>query len=274
MTRFCIMMLIVLGSVATAAAQSGPPALLQEIRVAQRLDQQIPPELSFRDAEGRRLSWKDLGSPRPALLVPVYYECPMLCTESLRGLVGALKALPFDVGLDFDVFVVSFDPREGPELARSKRAEMIKLYGERGAPSGWRFLIGDDVNVRKLTESIGFHYVYDPNSDLFAHASALVLLTPDGRISRYFFGIDYAPRDLRLGLVEASKGAVGSVVDELLLYCFQYDPLTGRYGVIIMNVLRVAGALTVALLGGFMLAAFRRDRRRTTLELERHTERA
>jgi protein SCO1/2 len=256
--------LVLASSVESSEAQPGPPGLLQEIRIDQRLDERLPLNLVFRDSEGEARPLGERMSGRPALVVPVYYECPMLCGEALRGLVGALKALPFEVGLDFDVFVVSFDPGEGPELAASERDEVLELYGKRGSASGWHFLTGDDSTVRGLTEAIGFQYVYDPESDLFAHASVVVVLTPDGRISRYFFGIDYAPRDLRLALVEASEGRIGGMVDALLLYCYHYDPRSGKYGVVILNVLRLAGAATVTLLGGFMLLGFRRDWRRAS----------
>jgi protein SCO1/2 len=253
-------------SVGSSEAQPGPPGLLQEIRIEQRLGEALPLSFVFRDPEDEAGSLGNRMSGRPALVAPVYYRCPMLCGEALRGLVGALKALPFDVGLDFDVFIMSFDPGEGPELAARKREEIVKLYGERGSSSGWHFLTGDEGSVRALTESLGFRYAYDSERDQFAHASVVVAVTPEGRISRYFFGIDYAPRDLRLGLVEASEGRIGGMVEALLLYCYHYDPLTGKYGVVVMNVLRVAGALTVALLGTFMLLGFRRDRRAAKLK--------
>jgi protein SCO1 len=254
--------LFALGSIrAAAGAQTAPPSLIDEIGIDQRLDMPIPSDLEFRDADGRVLRFHELLFERPVLLVPVYYRCPMLCGEALRGLVGALKAIPLQVGRDFDVVIASFDPSETPALAAQKRAEILADYGDRGLSSGWHFLTGSEPSTKSLTKAIGFRYAYDPTSGQFAHASVVVVLTPEGKISRYFFGIDYAPRDLRLALVEASRGEIGGVVDQLILYCYHYDPATGRYGVVIMNVLRLGGIATVALIGGFMLWSFRQDRR-------------
>lgn len=243
----------------SAIAQEDTPSILQSIGVDQKLGNELPLHLPFRDSRGETTTLGTLFPPRPVLLVPVYYRCPMLCGETLHGLAGALKALPFAVGRELDVVVVSFDPNETPEQAASKRDEILEIYGERGAPAGWHFLTGSDESVRALNEAIGFRYARDTKRDLYAHAAVVVLATPEGRVSRYFFGIDYAPRDLRLGLLEASKGSIGSIVDELLLYCYHYDPSTGRYGVVILNVLRIAGVATTLLLGGFMILSFRHD---------------
>lgn len=254
--------LLTVSFAASASAQlSAPRGPINEIGVDQNLDALLPLDVVLTDSEGRSATLGSRFTERPALLVPVYYECPMLCGEALRGLVGALKGLNLDVGRDFDVFVVSFDPGEGPELASKKRAEILASYGDRGEASGWHFLTGSAEAVERLMRALGFHYVYDPGSGQFAHASIVVALTPAGRIARYFFGIDYPPRELRLSLVEASSGGIGTVVDQVLLYCYHYDPTTGRYGVVIMNVLRLGAGLTVALLLAFMLRGFLSDRR-------------
>lgn len=262
-TRFTFAagILLALSCPPASAQRSAPRGPINEIGVDQHLDTLVPPDLLFTDAEGRSKTLGSLLSTRPALLVPVYYECPMLCGEALRGLLGALKALNLDVGNDFDVIVLSFNPAEGPEQAAQKRREILESYGERGDASGWHFLSGEAPAISPLMETIGFRYVYDGESGQFAHASIVVVLTPEGRIARYFFGIDYPPRELRLALVEASQGRIGSVVDQFLLYCYHYDPTTGRYGVVIMNVLRLGGGLTVALLLGFMVRGFLSDRR-------------
>lgn len=258
--------LLALTATQASAQLSAPRGPIDEIGIDQNLDARLPLDLPFADSEGKTSSLGGhLSTGRPALLVPVYYECPMLCGEALRGLLGTLKALDLDVGTDFDVVVLSFDPDEGPALATAKRQEILASYGERGEPSGWHFLTGDGTSISRLMEAIGFRYVFDPASHQFAHASVVLALTPDGRIARYYFGIDYPPRELRLTLVEASQGEIGNVVDQILLYCYHYDPTTGRYGVVIMNVLRLGGAITVALLLGFMLRGFLADRRASRL---------
>jgi protein SCO1/2 len=256
--------LLVVGllSPSAMAQTAAPPSLIDEIGIDQRLNVPIPSDLAFQDADGRALRFRDLLAGRPLLLVPVYYECPMLCGETLRGLVGALKAVPLEVGKDFDVVVASFDPSETPVNAAKKREEILGEYGKERPASGWHFLTGSEATTRSLTEAMGFRYAYDPKTGQFAHASVILVLTPDGTISRYFFGIDYPPRNLRLALVEASRGKIGSVVDQLILYCYHYDPETGRYGVVIMNVLRLAGVATVFLIGGFMFWSIRRERHR------------
>jgi len=188
----------------------------------------------------------------------------MLCTEILNGVVYAAKDLPFRAGREFDIWTVSFDPSDTPARARTKKANYLARYGGEAelAASGWRFLTGDAEPIRLLTEAVGFRYRYDPATKTFAHAAAILVLTPEGKVSRYFYGIEYEPRDLRLGLVEASKGKIGSRIDQLLLYCYRYDPTTGKYGLVVMNVLKLLGALTVVLLGGFILVQFLRERRR------------
>jgi protein SCO1/2 len=185
----------------------------------------------------------------------------MLCTEVLNGLVRALLDIPFEVGKEFNIVTVSFDPRETPELAAAKKKTYLERYGRPGAQEGWHFLTGEESSIKRLTETVGFRYVYDERNDQFAHASGIMVLTPSGKVSRYFYDIHYSPRDLRLGLVEASQGRIGSPVDRVLLYCFHYDPIEGKYGPVVMSFVRLGGVLTVLALGTFFAILWRRERR-------------
>ena len=197
------------------------------------------------------------------LLAPVYYRCPMLCTQILNGVASALKAVSLRPGKDFEVVAFSFDPKDTPELASSKKATYMRRYGRPETANGWHFLTGDPANIKTLMDAVGFHYKYDPSTDQYAHASGVMIITPDGRLSKYFYGVEYAPRDLRLGLVEASANRIGSPVDQILLFCYHYDPATGKYGAITMNIVRAGGAGFVLVSGAFLLVMFRRERRRT-----------
>jgi len=193
------------------------------------------------------------------LLALVYYRCPMLCTQILNGVASSLKAVSFDPGQEFEVVSVSFDPKDTPELAASKKQSYLKRYGRPSTANGWHFLTGDPPNIKALTDAVGFRYKYDAASDQFAHASGIMILTPEGRLSRYFYGVEFAPRDVRLGLVEASANKIGNPVDEALLFCFHYDPATGKYGMIAINSLRWLGG-GFALIGGlFLFFAWRRE---------------
>jgi protein SCO1/2 len=242
--------------------QGGKPEILKEVGIDQRLNAQVPLDLSFRDQTGRAVRLGDyFKEGKPVLLSLVYYECPMLCNQVLNGQVGAMEALSFDAGREFNAVTVSFDPHERPELAARKRETYLKRYGRAGAQEGWHFLTGDEENIRRLTEAVGFRYRWDEASKQFAHASALMVLTPEGKLSHYFYGIEYAPKELRLGLVEASQNRIGSPVDKLILYCYHYDPTTGKYGPVIMNILRVAGVLTVGGVIALVLVLKRRHRR-------------
>ena len=219
--------------------------VLKQVGIDQRLDNQVPLDLSFRDESGREVKLGEYFKPgKPVLLTLVYYECPMLCNQVLNGVVGTLDAVTFTPGKEFEVVTVSFDPREGPELAAKKKETYLKRYRRDGAGAGWHFLTGDKDSIDRLADSVGFHYVWDEQSQQFAHASAIMVVTPEGRLSHYFYGIEYSPKDLRLALVEASKGEIGSPVDALILYCYHYDPATGRFAPV-MAVLRAAGVLTV-----------------------------
>lgn len=239
-----------------------PTPILRQVGIDQKLDAQIPLDLVFRDEQGRAVSLREYFGEKPVLLALVYYECPMLCTLILNGLLRSLRALSLTVGKDFTVLTVSFDPREGPELAAAKKRAYVRSYGRPEAEWGWHFLTGEEAAIRRLTEAVGFRYAFDPETGQFAHASGIMVLTPQGRIARYFYGIEYAPRDLRFGLIEAAQGRIGSPVDQILLYCYHYDPKTGKYSLLVMNVLRLAGVATVLALGGFMFVMFRRDRRK------------
>jgi protein SCO1/2 len=238
------------------------PKALEGVGIDQRLNEPAPLDLEFLDERGARVQLGDYFGSKPVILALVYYECPMLCTLELNGLLRALRVLALDLNQDFEIVTVSFDPGETPELAAKKKKEYTAQYGRAGAGEGWHFLTGSQASIEALTRAVGFRYKYNPATDLFNHASAIVVLTPEGRLSKYFYGIEYSARDLRLGLVEASAGRIGSPVDEVLLYCFHYDPETGKYGVAIMNVLRLAGVATVIALGGFVALMLRRDRRR------------
>ncbi|HVF28044.1 MAG TPA: SCO family protein, partial [Pyrinomonadaceae bacterium] len=207
----------------SALPQGGKPEVLKEITIEQRLGEQVPFDATFRDETGRAVKLGDFFGKKPVVVSLVYYECPMLCNQVLNGLVGMMEALKFTAGKEYDVVTVSFDPRETPELAARKKETYLKRYGRDGAESGWHFLTGDKAEIDRLTEAVGFGYAWDTNSNQFAHASAIMVATPEGKLSHYFYGIDYAPKDVRLGLIEASAGKIGSPVDKLILYCYHYN---------------------------------------------------
>ncbi len=260
---FCLMLL----AGGAVSAQTGLPQSLRDVGIDQRLNEQLPLEAVFRDEMGRQVRLGDYFGSRPVILSLVYYDCPMLCTMVLNGMVRTLRSLPLSVGADFDVVTLSFDPTEGPELAAAKKEQYINSYRRPGADRGWHFLTGDEPSIHLVTEAAGFRYTYDSKTGQYAHASGIIVVTPNGKIARYLYGIEYPARDLRLALVEASANRIGSPVDQVLLYCFHYDPATGKYGLVIMNVIRVLGGATVLILATFMVVMFRRDRRR---KLERH----
>jgi protein SCO1 len=242
------------------AQQPGPPPILREVSIAQRLNEPIPPEIIFRDENGKAVRLGDYFGTKPIVLSLVYFDCPALCTEVLNGELRTMKAITLDLGKDFDAITVSFEPKDTPELAKAKRDVYAGQYGRPGARENWHFLTGDQPSIDALTQAVGFHYAYDSASRQYAHAAAILVLTPHGRIARYFYGVQYPGRDVRLGLVEASEGKIGTPTDHALLYCYQYDPATGKYGLVVMNVVRAAGVLTVLVLGIFMFVMFRRER--------------
>jgi protein SCO1/2 len=239
------------------------PAPLREIGFDQRLDQTIPPDISFVDEQGRSVRLGDYFGRRPIVLAFVYYECPMLCTQVLSALASTLDVLSLQPGTDFDVVTISFDPREKPELAAARKANYLQRYHRPGASGAWHFLTGERASIDRATRAAGFRFVWDGDTKQFAHPTGLIVLAPDGRIARYLFGIDYGPRDLRLAIVDASVGRIGTPIDSFLLYCYHYDPMTGRYGLVIMRVIRLAGAATVVALGLFVGVMLRREARGT-----------
>jgi protein SCO1 len=244
------------------------PGALQGVGIDQKLDQQIPLNLTFRDEYGKTVPLSTFfHDNKPVIIAPVYYRCPMLCTQILNGLESSLKVVTFNAGQDFEVIALSFDPKDTPEIAAAKKAGYLRRYNRPGSANGWHFLTGDEANIKALTDAIGFHYKYDPKTDQFAHASGIMIATPDGRLSRYFYGVEYSPRDMRLGLVEASQRKIGTPVDAVLLFCFHYDPATGKYGAVAMNMVRFAGAAFVLFGGTFLFVVFRRDFRKDKKQL-------
>jgi protein SCO1/2 len=234
-----------------------PPGL-KSVGIEQHLDEQVPLDLAFRDETGKSVRLKDYFAGKPVILNLVYYQCPMLCGEVLAGLESALRVLKFDVGKEFDILTVSFDPRETPEMATKKKAELLQRYGRAGAENGWHFLTGPQDSIDALTKAAGFQYQYDPRTGQFAHATAIVILTPEGKIAQYYYGVEYAPKDLRLGLIQASQSKIGNLADQVLLYCYHYDPATGKYGAVITRVLQLSGGVTVLALGALLLLLIRR----------------
>jgi protein SCO1/2 len=240
-------------------ANTRPPRL-ENVGIEQRLDAQVPPDLIFREETGNTVKLGDYFGHKPLILNLVYYNCTMLCGEALAGLSSAMRLVKFDVGNEFDVITVSFDPRETPEMAAAKKKDYVRRYGRANAAAGWHFLTGQADAINALTKTLGFQYQYDARSNQYAHATAIMVLTPQGRISRYFYGVDFPPKDLRMGLVEASQGKIGNAVDAVLLYCYHYDPETGKYGAMVANILRLAAAATILLLGGLIFILWRLDR--------------
>jgi protein SCO1/2 len=243
------------------AQQTAPVPILNHVSISQNLNAQLPADLVFRDETGKDARLGDFFGQKPIVLSLVYFECPALCTEVLNGQLQTMKSISLNLGKDFEAVTVSFEPKDTPALAKAKRDVYAGQYGRPGAADHWHFLTGDQKSIDALTQAVGFHYAYDSAGRQYAHAAAIMVLTPDGRIARYFYGVLYPARDLRLGLIEASQGKIGSPTDHALLYCYQYDPTTGKYGLVVMNVVRAGGALTLLVLGIFMFVMFRRDRR-------------
>ena len=244
----------------------GPAALeqipiLKDAGLEQRLDSQVPLDTPFMDENGRSVRLGDYFGKRPVVLALVYYECPMLCTQVLNGLVGSLDALTFTSGQHFDVVAISFDAGETPAMAAAKRAAYLKRYGRPGSETGVHFLTGREDDIRRVTDAVGFHFKYDPVIDQYAHPAVITVLTPEGKVSRYLFGIEFAPVDFRLALVEAAAHRIGTAIDQMLLFCYHYDPESGKYGFAITNIVRLGGVLTVLALGSFILMNLRRERR-------------
>ena len=276
MLHFSSRMICLLGAIATIVFSSSAPThaqtldvpvstvarprLLLDVGIDQKLGSRIPLDLTFRDESGATVTLGKYFSEKPVIFALVYYECPMLCTQVLNGMLRSLKQIRFDAGKEFQVVVVSINPREKPALADVKKRLYAGLYERPGTEQGWHFLTGEDSSIVPLAHAAGFRYAYDPETQQYAHASAIMVLTPTGTISRYFYGIQYPSRDLRLGLVEAADGKIGSPVDQILLFCYHYDPATGKYGVAILNIVRAAGLATVLGLAAFITLMFRRER--------------
>jgi protein SCO1/2 len=263
------------GDKETGPANDRPPSLLNGVGIEQRLNTQLPLALTFTDDTGRLVPLSSYFGKRPAILALVYYQCPMLCSEELNGLTSALEMVNFVPGKDFDIIVVSIDPTEGTDLAAAKKRSYLKRYGHPETADGWHFMTGTQSNIDALTTAVGFRYVKIPGPDgklsQFAHASSIQIATPEGKLAQYYMGVEYSPKDLLLGLDEASSNRIGSPVDNILTYCYHYDPQTNTHSLIVARVVQLGGFLTVVLLGGFMMVMFRRDYRQDhPVENEKH----
>jgi protein SCO1/2 len=245
------------------------PAAVKNLKFDQKLGQQVTLSLPFVDHDGRQVALGDYFGERPVLLAPVYFECPMLCSLVLDGIVRGAQPLPFLPARDFEIVALGFDPDETPENAAVSRNAMLARYGRAGTEDGWHFLTGEQDAIAQLMDEVGFRYEYDAERDVYNHVGGIILLTPEGQVSRYLLGVDFAPKDLRFGMIEASENKIGSLVDQVLLYCYQYDPETGKYSVVAMNVIRIAGVLTVLSLAFFIIASLRweRSRRQRTVNV-------
>lgn len=239
-------------------ANARPPQLKQ-VGIQQRLGQQIPADLVFRNEAGKQVRLGQYLGNGPVILNFVYFHCPMLCGQVLQGLTGALRAIGYSAGRDFTVLTVSFDPQETPAMAAAKKKMVLATYGRPEAERGWHFLTGSAASIAALTQAAGFQYQHNAQNDQFAHPTAILVLTPEGKIAQYYYGIEYAPRDLRLGLVQASNGQIGTLTDEALLYCYRYDPQTGKYSAIVSRVLRISGAVWLAMVSVFLVVMFRME---------------
>ena len=241
-------------------AAAAKPGLLSRIGIDQKLNGQVPLDLTFTDEQGRDVRLAEYFGKRPVILALVYYECPMLCTQVLNGLVSALGTLKFDVGREFDVVAVSINPKEGPGLASQKKAAYLERYGRPETAAGWHFLTGREAAIARLADAVGFRYAYDETIKQYAHGAGVELLTPKGTISRYFYGIEFAPRDIRFGVIEASEERVGTIVDDVLLLCYHYDPATGKYGATVVGLVRIGAVATVVVFLAFLFVSLRRER--------------
>jgi len=236
------------------------PEQLKEVSFKQRLNEQLPLDATFKDEYDRSVTLgKYFNQKRPVILAFVYYTCPMLCTQVMNGISSSLRALTFTAGEEFDVVLVSFDPRDNPAAAAEKKRQHLKYWASEQTSGGWHFLTGDETTIRRVANAAGFTYQWDAESQQFAHVSGVLVATPEGKLARYFYGVEYSPKELRMALVEAGQGHIGSAIDELLLFCYHYDPEAGRYGVMIMNLVRAAAVLTVASMIGFIVVSRRRD---------------
>jgi protein SCO1/2 len=238
-------------------ATAKPPGL-EHVGIEQRLNAQLPLDLSFRDESGKTVRLGDYFGKKPVILNFVYYRCPMLCPELLIGLESALKVVKFDAGKEFEVVTVSFDPHDTPEVAAAKKADILSRYKRPGAETGWHFLTGSQESIAALTNAAGFDYQFDPKTGQFAHSTAIMVVTPTGKLAQYYYGVDFPPNDLRLALIQASSNKIGTLTDAVILYCFHYDPVAGRYSAVISRIIKLSGGLTILLIGTVLLVLFRR----------------
>jgi protein SCO1/2 len=259
MKALVFMLAIAVPSFANNAALRPPD--LKGIGIEQKLNAQVPLDTMFRDETGAAVSLSKYFGRRAVLLAPVYYTCPNLCSQILSGMVSGLRPLSLTPGRDFDIVAISFDPSDKPEVAGAKRDKYVHSYSHKATTAGWHFLTGDQKSITAVMNAIGFHYRWDDKNKMFVHASGLMILTPDGHVARYLYGVDYEPKDLKLGLVEASNRKIGSPVDQILLFCYHYDPATGKYGLVVLNTLRGAAVLTLVVLGAGLAWLWRRDLR-------------
>jgi len=250
------------GGPTTGSTSLGLPPVLKKVGIDQKLHEQLPLDAVFKDEQGREVRLGQYFKGKPVVLSLVYYTCPMLCNQILNGMLSSFRQISFNAGEEFEVVNVSFDPKDTPEIAAAKKETYIKAYNRAGGEAAWHFLTGDEANVKRLADAVGFRYLWDEQTKQFAHASGIMIATPDGKLARYFYGVEYPPRDLRLGLVEASHNKIGTPVDTLMLYCYHYDPSTGKYGAVVMNIMRVAGVITVGLMVGLFFVLRKISRRR------------
>jgi len=251
-------------------SSNGLPPALQKVGIEQKLNEQIPLDAVFKDENGNEVKLGDFFGKRPVILALVYYECPMLCNEVLNGLTGSLKSLSFDTGKDFDVVAISFDARENdkPDLAKNKKESYMKRYGRPGTENGWHFLTGTQSEIDKVAKAVGFNYYWDEKSDQFAHAGGIMITTPEGKLSRYFYGIDYAPKDIKFAVMDSAQDKIGNTAEQLALYCYHYDPATGKYGLSILKVIRLGGIVTLIGLGAMFFVFWRRNKAKNEIEID------
>jgi protein SCO1/2 len=259
--KFAAVLLLI--SACCSASDTPPlPKELQGIGIEQHLGAALPLDASFRNEQGQAVALGTYFGKRPVLLALVYYRCPMLCTQILSGIVSGLRPLSLAPGRDFDVVAISIDPEDTPQTASAKRDEYTRRYSRSASTNGWHFLTGTDDAIHAVTDAVGFHYRFDAKSNMFIHASGIMIASPEGRLARYFYGVEYEPKDLKLGLIEASGNKIGSLSDQILLFCYHYDPASGKYTTAVLRALRLAGILTVALMAAALISMWRRERMR------------
>jgi protein SCO1/2 len=247
---------------------NGLPKVLNNVGIQQKLNEKIPSDIEFKDEKGKTVKIGDYLGKRPIILALVYYECPMLCSEVLNGLTGSIKGLNFNVGKEFDVLAISFDAREydKTDLANNKKESYIKRYAREGSENGWHFLTGTQDSIDKITQAVGFGYQWDEQTQQFAHAGAIMVITPEGKLSKYLYGIDYAPKDIKFAIMESAENRIGNPVDQMMLYCYHYNPATGKYGLQVMNVMRIGGVLTILGIGLMLFVFWRRNQKKVLVE--------